>query len=86
MGEPEPLGDFRYSSGKIVTVFALEGDLDPSTLRPGTFTMEWPPKSGRISEFPEADRAGWFGLSMAGIKLVKGQRPIIDAFAAHARA
>jgi predicted NUDIX family NTP pyrophosphohydrolase len=80
-GEPEPLGDFRYSSGKVVTVFALRGDLDPAALRPGTFTLEWPPKSGHMAEFPEADRAGWFGLSVASTKIVKGQRPVLDAFA-----
>jgi predicted NUDIX family NTP pyrophosphohydrolase len=84
-GDPEPLGDFRYSSGKVLTVFALRGDLDLASLRPGVFTMEWPPRSGRIAEFPEADRAGWFGLAAAEPKLVKGQRPILGVFAARGR-
>ena len=79
-GDPEPLGDFRYSSGKVVTVFALHGDLDPAALRPGTFNMEWPPKSGRQATFPEADRAAWFPLTVARSKLVSGQRPALDAF------
>lgn len=80
-GNPQPLGDFRYSSGKIVTVFAVEGDVDPAALRPGTFTMEWPPRSGRMAEFPEADRGAWLDLPAATEKLVKGQRPVLAAFA-----
>ena len=55
-----PLGDFRQPGGKIVTAFAAEGDIDPATVRSNTFTMEWPPRSGRTAEFPEVDRAGWF--------------------------
>jgi len=79
IGDPVPLGDFRYSSGKVVTVFSLEGDLDTAALRSGTFTLEWPPKSGRTAVFPEADRAAWSSLAEAGPKLVKGQRPILAA-------
>jgi predicted NUDIX family NTP pyrophosphohydrolase len=81
-GALQPLGDFRYSSGKLITVFAIRGDADPATLRPGTFTMEWPPHSGRTAEFPEVDRAAWFGLAAAEPKLVRGQRPLLSAFAA----
>ncbi|TGR79864.1 NUDIX hydrolase, partial [Mesorhizobium sp. M2D.F.Ca.ET.223.01.1.1] len=44
------------------------------------FTMEWPPKSGRMKEFPEVDRAAWFSLPEAGLKILKGQRPILDDF------
>lgn len=81
-GEAMSLGDFRYTSGKIVTVFALAGDFDVAAFASNTFTMEWPPKSGMTVEFPEADRAGWFPLTEAETRLVKGQRPIVAAFAA----
>ncbi len=80
--EAVPLGDFRYSSGKIVTAFAIEGDFDLAGFRSNTFAMEWPPRSGRMAEFPEADRAGWFDLGEAQRRIVKGQRPILKAFAA----
>lgn len=76
-GELLPLGDVRQS-GKTVTLWALEGDLDPADVVPGTFELEWPPKSGRTSEFPEVDRVGWFGLDDARVKLVKGQRAFLD--------
>jgi predicted NUDIX family NTP pyrophosphohydrolase len=55
-GEAVPLGEVRQTGGKTVTVWAVEGDLDPGSVAPGTFTMEWPPRSGRIQEFPELDR------------------------------
>ncbi|MDX6313823.1 MAG: hypothetical protein QOF84_7215 [Streptomyces sp.] len=80
-GEPVPLGEARQSSGKIVTIWAVEGDLDPALVVPGTFTMEWPRGSGRLQEFPEIDRAEWFGLDQAREKLVKGQRVFIDRLA-----
>jgi len=80
-GAPGLLGDFRYSSGKVVTVFALEGDVDADAIRSATFTMEWPPRSGRTAAFPEADRGGWFGLPAAEAKLVKGQRALLLALA-----
>ena len=74
-----PLGDFRQPGGKIVTAFAAEGDIDPVSIRSNSFTMEWPPKSGRTAEFPEIDRAGWFDPGVAPLKILKGQRPILDA-------
>ena len=74
-----PLGDF--SSGKIVSAWAVEGDFDPEKFRSNLFEMEWPSKSGRMQEFPEADRAGWFGLDEARAKIVKGQVAILDALA-----
>lgn len=74
------LGTFTYSSGKKVTVFAADGaGFDTSDLVFGTFELEWPPRSGRLQEFPEVDRAEWAGLDIARQKLVKGQRPILDA-------
>jgi predicted NUDIX family NTP pyrophosphohydrolase len=82
-GEMVPLGEFRLPSRKIVTAFALRGDLDPAAMRPGTFTMEWPPKSGNTAEFPEADRAAWFTLDAAAERITHGQLPILAALRAH---
>ena len=73
-----PLGDVKQSGGKIVTIWAVEGDLSPDDVVPGTFTMQWPPHSGRTQEFPELDRVGWFDLDTARDKLVKGQREFLD--------
>jgi predicted NUDIX family NTP pyrophosphohydrolase len=77
-----PLGDFRQPGGKIVTAFAAAGDVDPDAVKSNTFTMEWPPRSGRTAEFPEVDRAGWFDPSTAGTKILKGQRAVLDALLA----
>ena len=88
-GEWIPLGDVQYGSGsskKQVTVWAVEGDLDPALVVPGTFEMEWPPLSGRITEFPEIDRTAWFDLDTAHEKLVKGQRPYLDRLREHVAA
>jgi predicted NUDIX family NTP pyrophosphohydrolase len=87
LGLPPPggplidLGTAQQPSGKVVTVWAVEGDLDPADVVPGTFTMEWPKGSGRTQEFPEIDRAGWFGLELARDKLVAGQRVFLDRLA-----
>jgi len=78
-GEAIPLGTVRQPGGKLVTAFAVEGDLDADTIRSNTFTMEWPPRSGRMRAFPEVDRAGWFGKEEAERKILKGQRAILDA-------
>lgn len=75
------LGVHRQASGKIVAAFACEGALDPAALKSNTFAMEWPPRSGRTAEFPEVDRAGWFSLEAAAVRIVKGQRPILAALA-----
>lgn len=77
-GDRVPLGEARQPGGKIVTVWAVEGDLDPALVVPGTFSMEWPRGSGRIQEFPEIDRAAWFGLAEARERLVAGQRIFLD--------
>lgn len=82
-GTPVPLGEVRQSGGKVVTVWALEGDLDPDAVVPGTFTMEWPRGSGTVREFPELDRVAWLGLDQAHARIVKGQRPFLDRLAAH---
>src|SRR3954468_4014640 len=73
-----PLGTLRVTSGKLLAVWAAEGDLDAGTAHSNTFSMEWPPRSGRVQEFPEIDRAAWFGLDEARSKLVKGQVPFLD--------
>jgi predicted NUDIX family NTP pyrophosphohydrolase len=73
-----PLGDHRVTSSKVLTVWAAEGDLDADACRSNTFEIEWPPRSGRMQEFPEIDRAGWFAVDVARGKLVKGQVPFLD--------
>jgi predicted NUDIX family NTP pyrophosphohydrolase len=81
-GIPEDLGGFRQPGGKIVRAFALEGDFDPADLHSNLFALEWPPRSGTIREFPEADRAGWFDAETARRKALRGQIPLIDALLA----
>jgi predicted NUDIX family NTP pyrophosphohydrolase len=77
-GELVDLGTVRQPSGKYVTVWAVEGDLDPGAVVPGTFQMEWPRGSGRLAEFPEIDRVAWFPIDAARVKLVPGQVPFLD--------
>ncbi|MFI8185011.1 NUDIX domain-containing protein [Actinacidiphila glaucinigra] len=78
-GELLPLGDNRQPNGKVVTVWALEGDLDTGLMVPGTFSMEWPRGSGRVREFPEVDRAAWFPLGPAAHgKILSAQRTFLD--------
>lgn len=77
-----PLGRIRQKGGKIVEAFALEGDLDAGAIRSNSFTLEWPPKSGRIQSFPEIDRAAWFTIAGAREKILPSQGPILDAFEA----
>ncbi len=81
-GTPEPLCRIRQKGGKWVQAFLLEGDFDPDTLVSNSFPVEWPPKSGRILSFPEVDRAGWFTVAEARVKILPSQEPIIDAFEA----
>lgn len=87
IGRPAPdvayreLGRFRYSSGKLVWVFAGESDFDAGNIESNAFEVEWPPRSGRLQSFPELDAAAWFALEAARPLLVKGQRPALDALA-----
>jgi predicted NUDIX family NTP pyrophosphohydrolase len=81
-GPLTPLGEFKQSGGKIVIAFALSGDFDPALLVSNTFEIEWPPRSGRTITIPEVDRAGWFTIEDAREKMVTGQRPMLDVFAA----
>jgi predicted NUDIX family NTP pyrophosphohydrolase len=73
-----PLGRIRQKGGKLVEAFALEGDLDASAIASNRFTMEWPPKSGRLQSFPEIDRAAWFALAEAREKILPSQSAILD--------
>ena len=78
------LGTFAYSSGKRVTVFVADGtDLSLDDVEFGEFELEWPPRSGRTARFPEVDRVEWTGLDAARERLVKGQRPAVDALEKH---
>ena len=77
-GELAELGSVKQKGGKVVTAWAAEGDLDADSVRSNTFTMEWPPRSGRTAEFPEIDRAGWFGIETAREKLVPAQAELLD--------
>ncbi|MEU9225243.1 NUDIX domain-containing protein [Streptomyces massasporeus] len=82
-GEAIDLGEVRQTGGKIVTAWAVRADLDPATITPGTFRMEWPPRSGRLQEFPELDRVAWFGLDRARSVIVKAQAAFLDRLAEH---
>ncbi|MFN3726764.1 MAG: NUDIX domain-containing protein [Allosphingosinicella sp.] len=74
-----PLGDILQKGGKLVTAFALEADFDPAQLASNSFTVEWPPRSGKMQSFPEVDRIAWFDLDQAHAKILPSQRPILDA-------
>ncbi len=72
------LGEVRLKSGKRVQGWAAEGDFDPAMLRSSTFAMEWPPRSGKQREFPELDRAEWFGPERARLKINPAQAAFLD--------
>ncbi|MEU1851231.1 NUDIX domain-containing protein [Streptomyces sp. NPDC019990] len=82
-GEAIALGEVRQTGGKIVTAWAIEADLDPARIAPGTFRMEWPPRSGRLQEFPELDRVAWFRLDRGREVIVKAQAAFLDRLAEH---
>jgi predicted NUDIX family NTP pyrophosphohydrolase len=77
-GELFELGEVRQKAGKVVSAWAAEGDLDADAVRSNTFTMQWPPRSGRFATFPEVDRAGWFGIDEAREKLNPAQTEFLD--------
>jgi len=78
-GPVAPLGHQKQGSGKLVRIWASEGDFDPAQLRSNTFEMEWPKGSGRTQTFPEVDRAAWFALDEARRRILPGQAPFLDA-------
>jgi len=77
-GPYRALAPIRQPSGKLIHVWTFEGDYDPAAIRSNTFPMEWPPGSGMMRDFPEADRAGWFSTEKAREKIIRGQRGFID--------
>ena len=81
-GDLIALGEVRQAGGKLVSAWALEGDIDPQKIVSNTFEMVWPPRSGRRQSFPEIDRAGWFNLAEARAKMLDGQRPFLERLAA----
>jgi predicted NUDIX family NTP pyrophosphohydrolase len=83
-GQFIPLGSVAQPGGKVVTAWALEGDCS-TRIRSNNFSMEWPPKSGQMREFPEVDRANWFPIREAGIRMHKGQREFLERLIARIR-
>jgi predicted NUDIX family NTP pyrophosphohydrolase len=77
-GEAIPLGSLKQPGGKTVHAWAVRGGFDPDLLRSNIFLLEWPSKSGRMREFPEVDRAGWFPIETAKRKILKGQADFLD--------
>ncbi|MGH9575022.1 MAG: NUDIX domain-containing protein [Candidatus Acidiferrales bacterium] len=71
------LGSVKQKSGKTIFAWAFEGDCDPSALKSNTFTIEWPPKSGRQKEFPEIDQAGFFTVAQAKVKMHPVEFPLV---------
>lgn len=82
-GEAVTLGEVTQTNGKVVTAWAIEADLDPATMVPGTFTLEWPPKSGRHQEFPELDRVQWMTPDRARTLIVPAQSTFLDRLMEH---
>jgi predicted NUDIX family NTP pyrophosphohydrolase len=80
-GELKDLGTIEQKNNKTVIAWALEGDLDVSAVKSNTFSLEWPPRSGKIQEFPEIDSADWFSLRDAAPKLIPGQAQFLERLA-----
>jgi predicted NUDIX family NTP pyrophosphohydrolase len=77
-GTASALGEIKQSSGKVITAWAIEGDCDASAARSNTFSLEWPPRSRKVQQFPEVDRAEWFSMEDAYARIVKGQAGFLD--------
>jgi predicted NUDIX family NTP pyrophosphohydrolase len=80
-GEFLLLGQIRQPGGKLVTAWAFEGDCNPESIRSNSFSLEWPPGSGKLRDFPEVDRAAWFSVATAREKILKGQVGFLDRLA-----
>jgi predicted NUDIX family NTP pyrophosphohydrolase len=76
-----PLTPLKQKSGKVVEAFACLAEVDPGDLTSNTFTLEWPPRSGNLQEFPEVDRAAWFPLAEAKVKIHPGQVGLLEELA-----
>ena len=85
-GVPVPLATIRQSGGKVVEAFAVEGDLDPTSIRINEFEIEWPPRSGTLQRFPEVAEARWMGLEEAKAMMLPSQLPLLGALEAKLRA
>jgi predicted NUDIX family NTP pyrophosphohydrolase len=77
-GDRLPLGELRQPGGKRVLAWGFHGDLDVSEVTSNSFEIEWPPRSGRKQSFAEVDRAAWFSVSEAQVRLLKGQLPFLE--------
>ena len=77
-GDFLPLMDRKQPSGKIISAWAFQGDCDPEAITSNTFSLEWPPRSGQVQEFPEVDRAAWFDMDTARGMILTGQRGFIE--------
>jgi predicted NUDIX family NTP pyrophosphohydrolase len=77
----QPLGGIRQRGGKRVVAFAAEGDLDVDAIKSNLFEIEWPPNGGKMESFPEIDRAAWFDLPVAHVKILESQRSLLDRLA-----
>ena len=82
-GELTSLGTIRQAGGKVVHAWTARGDLDVARVRSVTFSMEWPPRSGRVQEFPEVDRAAWFDLDEARRMILPSQLPLLERVSPH---
>lgn len=80
-GELHPLSDVKLTSGKVVRAWAIEGNCDAGSIHSNLFSMEWPPRSGKMREYPEVDRAEWFTLQTAYKKIHSAQRAFLDRLA-----
>ena len=85
LGDAIPLGQIRQACRKVVHAWALLGEFDPARLNSNTFEMEWPPRSGKVRVFPEADQAAWFGVDEARQRIIPAQAPLLDALVLHLR-
>ena len=77
-GNFQPLGTLKQPSGKVIHAWAAESDFDTASVKSNLFSMQWPPKSGKMAECPEVDRAAWFSIEEARHKILKGQAPFLD--------
>jgi predicted NUDIX family NTP pyrophosphohydrolase len=73
------LGTIRQAGGKLVSAWAFEGDCDPTHLTSNLFQLEWPPRSGHLTQFPEIDRGAWFSIPEAANRILKSQQPLLEA-------
>ena len=78
VGKYLPLTPIRQRGGKIVYAWAVRSDLDAATVKSNTFSIEWPPGSGKMREFPEIDRAEWFKIDLARRKILKSQEGLLE--------